>query len=64
MYDDTISSFTSDQDELGFLRNKVQHLLAKNENRLLLKLERKKAYRLQEEIIALKGIYFGIYLER
>ena len=56
MYDDAISSFTSEKDELGFLRNKVQHLLAKNENRLLLKLERKKASRLQGQIESLKGI--------
>lgn len=39
---------------MGFLRNKVSHLLAKNENRVLLKVERKKVSRLQQEIKELK----------
>lgn len=39
---------------MGFLRNKVSHLLAKNENRILLKVERKKVSRLQQEIKELR----------
>jgi len=50
IYDDTIASYKDDQGQLGFLRNKVSNLLAKNENRMLLKVERKKVSRLHEEI--------------
>nr|KAJ3419869.1 hypothetical protein HK105_006409 [Polyrhizophydium stewartii] len=53
-YDKTVLSFQSDQSELNFLRTKVQKLLSQNENRLLLKFERKKAKELEMQVEGLK----------
>ncbi|KAL2912192.1 Clathrin heavy chain linker domain-containing protein 1 [Polyrhizophydium stewartii] len=54
-YDKTVLSFQSDQSELNFLRTKVQKLLSQNENRLLLKFERKKAKELEMQVEGLKA---------
>ncbi|KAJ3010762.1 UNVERIFIED_CONTAM: Translin-associated factor X-interacting protein 1 [Siphonaria sp. JEL0065] len=53
-YDTFISSYSMDQNELVFLRNKVRKLLAQNENRLLLKFERKKSIQMETLIAHLK----------
>ncbi|KAI8918127.1 hypothetical protein BC831DRAFT_483002 [Entophlyctis helioformis] len=53
-YDRTVLSFQSDQNELNFLRTKVQKLLSQNENRLLLKFERKRAKELEGQVDALR----------
>ncbi|KAI9341883.1 hypothetical protein BDR26DRAFT_1006844 [Obelidium mucronatum] len=53
-YDTFISSYSLDQNELVFLRNKVRKLLAQNENRLLLKFERKKSIQMESLIAHLK----------
>ncbi|KAL5037095.1 hypothetical protein BDV3_006197 [Batrachochytrium dendrobatidis] len=52
-YDKTVLSFQGDQNELNFLRTKVQKLLSQNENRLLLKFERKKAKELEMQVNSL-----------
>ncbi|KAI9090941.1 hypothetical protein DFS34DRAFT_597345 [Phlyctochytrium arcticum] len=49
-YDKTISNFSNDQRELGLLRTKVQKLLSQNENRLLLKYERRKCKQLEKRL--------------
>ncbi|KAI8820979.1 uncharacterized protein EV422DRAFT_48047 [Fimicolochytrium jonesii] len=53
-YDKTIASFHNDQRELTFLRTKVQKLLAQNENRLLVKFERRKTKTLAAKYVALE----------
>lgn len=53
-YDKTIANFQSDQRELNFLRTKVQKLLSQNENRLLLKFERKKCRDLEKMLVELE----------
>ncbi|KAJ3191949.1 Translin-associated factor X-interacting protein 1 [Irineochytrium annulatum] len=54
-YDGIINSFNFDQAELDFLRTKVRKLLAQNENRLLLKFERKKSNQLEKTVERLKN---------
>ncbi|KND04674.1 uncharacterized protein SPPG_08837 [Spizellomyces punctatus DAOM BR117] len=54
-YDKTIASFHNDQRELNFLRTKVQKLLSQNENRLLLKYERRKSKRLEKQLEELEA---------
>ncbi|TPX67269.1 hypothetical protein SpCBS45565_g03928 [Spizellomyces sp. 'palustris'] len=54
-YDKTIASFQNDQRELNFLRTKVQKLLSQNENRLLLKYERRKSKRLEKHLEELEA---------
>ncbi|KAJ3226168.1 Translin-associated factor X-interacting protein 1 [Chytriomyces hyalinus] len=53
-YDSFIESHDMDQTELNFLRAKVRKLLAQNENRLLLKFERKKSLNMETQIARLK----------
>ncbi|KAH9254494.1 hypothetical protein BASA81_007607 [Batrachochytrium salamandrivorans] len=53
-YDRTVLSFQGDQSEVNFLRTKVQKLLSQNENRLLLKFERKKARELETQVESLR----------
>ncbi|KAI8622597.1 hypothetical protein BC830DRAFT_1088964 [Chytriomyces sp. MP71] len=54
-YDAFIASYSLDQNELNFLRVKVRKLLAQNENRLLLKFERKKSIQMETLIEHLKA---------
>ncbi|KAH6585880.1 hypothetical protein BASA50_000825 [Batrachochytrium salamandrivorans] len=54
-YDRTVLSFQGDQSEVNFLRTKVQKLLSQNENRLLLKFERKKARELETQVESLRA---------
>ncbi|KAI8585477.1 hypothetical protein BDZ88DRAFT_21657 [Geranomyces variabilis] len=54
-YDKTIANFHNDQRELNFLRTKVQSLLAQNENRLLIKYERRKTKALEAKYAALEA---------
>ena len=46
----TLSSFKSHEEELQFLRDKVQKLLSDNENRLMLKFEKQKCKELERNI--------------
>ena len=48
-------SFQEDERELNFLRTKVQKLLSQNENRLLLKYERKKGKELENKLYSVIG---------
>ncbi|KAI9208043.1 uncharacterized protein BJ171DRAFT_636555 [Polychytrium aggregatum] len=48
-YDRVIATYKYDEKERDFLRSKVQKLLSQNENRLLLKYERRKCIKLEEE---------------
>ncbi|KAJ3151188.1 Translin-associated factor X-interacting protein 1 [Geranomyces michiganensis] len=54
-YDKTIANFHNDQRELNFLRTKVQSLLSQNENRLLIKYERRKTKALEAKYAALEA---------
>ncbi|KAJ3015652.1 hypothetical protein HKX48_004441 [Thoreauomyces humboldtii] len=54
-YDKTVASFQNDQRELYFLRTKVQKLLSQNENRLLIKYERRKIKALEAKYAALEA---------
>ncbi|KAJ3407012.1 hypothetical protein HDV05_005635 [Chytridiales sp. JEL 0842] len=49
-YDETIESFDLDDKELEELRSTVRSLLEKNENRLLLKYERKRSIKLERQL--------------
>ena len=49
-YDYTLSQRFTNEEEVRFLRAKVQKLMAQNENRMLLKVERDKALRLESEV--------------
>lgn len=49
-YDMTLSSFQTREEELTFLRTKVQKLLSQNENRMMLKFEKKKCKELENKI--------------
>lgn len=49
-YDSIVNNNFLDQNELGFLRAKVRKLLAQNENRLLLKYERKRSLELETKL--------------
>ncbi len=46
----TISNFQTSEEELTFLRTKVQKLLSQNENRMMLKFEKKKCKELELKI--------------
>ncbi|KAI8909463.1 hypothetical protein DFJ77DRAFT_472613 [Powellomyces hirtus] len=54
-YDKTVANFHNDQRELNFLRTKVQSLLSQNENRLLIKYERRKTRALEAKYAALEA---------
>lgn len=49
-YDITVTSFQSHEEELTFLRTKVQKLLSQNENRMMLKFEKQKCRELESKI--------------
>ncbi|KAI9360438.1 hypothetical protein DFJ73DRAFT_81754 [Zopfochytrium polystomum] len=52
-YDCIINTYFTNQEELSFLRAKVRKLLAQNENRLLLKYERKRTLELERQLESL-----------
>ncbi|KAJ3212807.1 hypothetical protein HDU67_003612, partial [Dinochytrium kinnereticum] len=53
-YDLIIRNFDFDQTELEFLRAKVRKLIAQNQNRLLLRYERRKSNELEKKVESLK----------
>ncbi|KAJ3307242.1 hypothetical protein HDV03_001727 [Kappamyces sp. JEL0829] len=53
-YDNTVSSFRSQEDEFQFLRTKVQKLLSQNENRMMLKFEKQRCRELEDNIAVLE----------
>ena len=55
-YDRLLTAFYTDQQELDFLRTKVVKLVSVNENRLLLKYEKRKCKDLEDSVDDLKGI--------
>lgn len=55
-YDLVIANSCQKEDELVFLRTKVQKLVAKNENRVMLRFERERCKELEERIKVVEGV--------
>ncbi|KAJ1566371.1 hypothetical protein HK405_010098 [Cladochytrium tenue] len=53
-YDAVVDNLSVDEDELAFLRSKVRKLLAQNENRSLLRHERRRCLRLERQMTELE----------